>query len=261
MSTTKRPIRRWPDEGRTDDDVALEEPLEIRVEGKPVAITMRTPGDDLDLAAGFLFSEGVIDGADDLIALRHVDQPGNPQGNTVDVLLAGGVEAHREQLERATRELYATSSCGLCGKASIDRLVVHCDPIQATFDLDPEILLTLPPKLLEQQRAFVRTGGLHGAGLFSPDGELEVAREDIGRHNAVDKVLGWRLRQNRVPVDDRILVVSSRAGFEVVQKARVAGVSVVAAAGAASSLAIDLAAESGMTLIGFLKHDRFVRYT
>ncbi len=259
MKTTERPVVVWP-AGEATDTVAVEEPLEIRIEGVSLAITMRTPGDDLDLAAGFLYTEGVIDGADDLVAIRHVDLPGDQRGNTVDALLAGGVAAHREAVERATRELYATSSCGICGKASIDRLRVHCGPVVRRFEPDPEVLRQLPGRLRAVQTAFAQTGGLHGAALFTPEGELEVAREDIGRHNAVDKVLGWRLREDRVPVDDRILAVSSRAGFEIVQKARVAGVGTVVAMGAASSLAVDLAVDSGMVLVGFLREQRFVRY-
>jgi FdhD protein len=259
-AVTRRAVRRWPATDEKTDIVAVEEPLEIRVEGTPLAITMRTPGHDLDLAAGFLFTEGVIDGADDLVALRHVDLPADRRGNTVDALLAGGVAAHREAIQRATRELYATSSCGLCGKASIDRIRTTAPPLTNHIDPDPAMLVTLPALLLAGQSAFVLTGGLHAAGLFTPDGELEVLREDIGRHNAVDKVLGWRLREDRVPVDDRILVVSSRAGFEIVQKARVAGISCVAAVGAPSSLAVDLAAESGMALIGFLRQNRLNRY-
>lgn len=258
-ATTQRPVQVWP-AGDPTDTVVVEEPLEIRIEGRSMAITMRTPGHDLDLAAGFLFTEGVVDGPDDLVALRHVNLPDAPQGNTVDVVLAGGVAAHREAVERATRELYATSSCGVCGKASIERLHVHSPPVVRTFEPDPQVLASLPQRLREAQTAFARTGGLHGAALFAPDGTLEVAREDIGRHNAVDKVLGHRLRADRVPVDDRILAVSSRAGFEIVQKARVAGVGTVVAMGAASSLAVDLALDSGMVLVGFLRSDRYVRY-
>ena len=258
--TAARPVRVWP-EGDGTDQVVVEEPLEIRVEGTSLAITMRTPGDDLDLAAGFLFTEGVIDGPDDLEALAAIDHPGLPRGNTVDARLAGGVAAHREAIARATRELYATSSCGVCGKASIDRLQVLAPPVTRRFEPAPELLAALPEKLRASQQAFDRTGGVHAAALVRPDGTLEVVREDIGRHNAVDKVLGWRLRNDRVPVDDCLLLVSSRAGFEIVQKARVAGVGHVAAIGAASSLAVDLARESGIALVGFLRADRYVRYS
>ena len=261
MKHERRPVRRWPLMESEEDAIAVEEPLEIRVEGKSIAITMRTPGDDLDLAAGFLLSEGVIDGADDLIALSHVEPSVDPNQNTVNAILAGGVAAHAEGLAKATRELYATSSCGLCGKASIDRLTLHYSPLLPTFVADPQILLQLPSAVVHAQAAFAQTGALHAAALFSPSGALEVLREDIGRHNAVDKVLGWRLRQDRVPVDDRILLVTSRAGFEVVQKARAAGISTVCAMGAATSLAVSLAAESNLSLFGFLRADRFTQYT
>jgi FdhD protein len=255
-----RDVVRWPGEEPASDEVAAEEPLEIRVEGQSLAVTMRTPGDDLDLAAGFLYTEGVIDGSDDLAALAHVTSPLDPRENTVDCRLAAGVAAHREALERARREIYATSSCGICGKASIDRLHVHAPPIVGAREPDPALLVALPGKLVSAQSGFARTGGLHAAALVTTDGTVEVVREDVGRHNAVDKVLGWRLRQNRVPVDDRILLVSSRAGFEIVQKALVARVPVVAVLGAATSLAVDLAAASGILLYGFVKSDRFVRY-
>ena len=241
--------------------IAREEPLEIRVEGRPIAITMRTPGDDLDLAAGFLYTEGVIDGFDDLQALAHVDQPGDQQGNTVDCILAAGVESHQQAIDRAARELYATSSCGLCGKASIDRLLVQAPAIDNRLDVPRDVLLGLPAKLGSAQRGFHLTGGLHGAALFSPSGKLLLVREDIGRHNAVDKLIGARLRDDHVPLDDAVLVVSSRAGFEIIQKALVAQISVVAAIGAPSTLAIDLANESGITLIGFLSEKRYNRYT
>jgi FdhD protein len=255
-----RTVHRWPGDQPDDDLIAVEEPLEIRVEGKPLAVTMRTPGDDLDLAAGFLYTEGVIDGADDLVALAHVDLPRDLGGNTIDCVLAGGVPSHRAAIERATRDLYATSSCGLCGKASIDRLLVGAPPLPQARAPDPDVLLGLPARLLEAQASFAQTGGLHAAGLFHFDGALEVLREDIGRHNAVDKVIGWRLRQDRVPVDDRILFVSGRAGFEIVQKALVARIPVLAAVGAASTLAIDLASRGRLVLVGFVRDGRYNRY-
>lgn len=259
-TTVRRPVRRLPEDSVEDDFVVVEEPLEIRVEGSPLAVTLRTPGHDLDLVAGFLYTEGVIDGPDDLQALAHVDDPRDPQGNTVDCRLAGGVEAHRDAIDKASRELYATSSCGVCGKASIDRLDISAGPLPPRAELDLDVLLELPARLRAAQRAFHQTGGIHAAGLFTFDGDLEVCREDIGRHNAVDKVLGWRLRQDRAPVDDRILVVSSRAGFEIVQKALVARVPLIAAVGAASSLAVDLAARMNVGLVGFLRDGRFNVY-
>ena len=242
-----------------DDFVASEEPLEIRIDGRPVAITMRTPGDDLELVAGFLLTEGVIDGIDDIQAMAHVDDPSDPRGNTVDTVLAAGVPAARRG--KADRAMYASSSCGVCGKASIDRLLVNAPAITHTLDPDPEILLGLPAQLREAQTIFEQTGGLHAAALVSVTGEIEVLREDIGRHNAVDKVIGWRLRNDRVPVDDRILFVSGRAGFEIVQKALVARIPVVAAVGAPSSMAVQLAEESGLSLVGFLRDGRYNRYT
>ena len=259
----RRTVRRHPDGGSEEDLLVREEPLEMRIEGRPLAVTLRTPGHDLDLVAGFLYTEGVIDGPDDLTALAHVDDPRDPRGNTVDCVLAAGVLAHRDRIDKATRELYATSSCGVCGKASIDKLAVTCGPLpERRIDVDAlaDVLVTLPGRLRDAQQAFDRTGGLHAAGLFSFSGELEVAREDIGRHNAVDKVLGHRLRADRAPVDDRILVVSSRAGFEIVQKAVMARVPVVASVGAASSLAVDLAREMGVVLVGFLRDGRFNVY-
>ena len=256
----RRRVHRWPGGAAEDDTLAAEEPLEIRVEGESLAVTLRTPGDDLDLAAGFLYTEAVIDGPDDLAALAHVRNPADPRDNTVDARLAAGVEAHRAALDRAKRELYATSSCGICGKASIDRVHLGAPPLDRVAEVDPALLRQLPARLAEAQAAFAQTGGLHAAGLFDLQGNLEVIREDIGRHNAVDKALGHRLREGRLPVDDRILVVSSRAGFEIVQKALVARVPLVAALGAASSLAVDLARESRMALVGFLRKDRFNRY-
>jgi len=258
---SERSVTRWPGGETVHDLVVLEEPLEIRVEGKPVAITMRTPGHDLELAAGFLFTEGVIDGPDDLQALAHVDLPGDRQGNTVDTVLAGGVAHHREALERATRERYATSSCGICGKASIDRLHTLAGPLEHKVEPVPALLCTLPAQMRAQQATFHATGGLHAAALFDLHGTLRVIREDVGRHNAVDKVLGWSLLQDQAPVDDAILVVSSRAGFEIVQKAAMARVPIVAAVGAASSLAIDLAEEIGIALFGFVSKERANRYS
>ncbi len=253
-------VTRWPGGAAGDDEIVVEEPLEIRVEDHPLAVTMRTPGADLDLAAGFLWTEGVIDAADDLIGLQHL--PGDPAGNTVLARLAGGVEAHWEAIRKATREIYATSACGICGKASLDRIRLLAPTLPRRVQVSPEVLAKLADALRTAQPAFARTGGLHGAGLFTLDtGELELAREDIGRHNAVDKVLGARLRMDRTPVGDRILVVSGRAGFEIVQKARMAAVPVVVAIGAASSLAVELARDSGMMLVGFLGRDRYVRYS
>jgi FdhD protein len=241
-----------------DDVVAVEEPLEIRVEGKPTAVTMRTPGHDLDLAAGFLFTEGVIDGLDDLHALAHVDDPGDRRGNTIDTILASGVPAARR--ERAQRDLFASSSCGICGKASIDRIFQSWSPLPPRSPPDPSVILSLPERLRGAQAVFRATGGLHAAALFDENGVLDVLREDIGRHNAVDKVVGHRLREDRIPCDETILLVSGRAGFEIIQKALVARIPVVAAMGAPTSLAVSLAARAGMILIGFLRSDAYNVY-
>ncbi len=259
-STTTVDITRVTREGtnQTIDVVAQEEPLEIRIEGRPVAITMRTPGHDAELAAGFLYTEGVIDGHDDLHAMAHVDEPSNPKGNTIDTILAPGVPAGRRHA--ADRNLYASSSCGVCGKATIDRLLVNTIPITHPIDPKPKVLFELPDRLHAHQAVFAQTGGLHAAALFDVNGKLEVSREDIGRHNAVDKVIGWKLRRDEVPIQDRILLVSGRAGFEIIQKALVARISVVAAVGAPSSMAVQLAEESGMLIVGFLRDGRYNQY-
>lgn len=256
-STAHRTIRRGDE--TLDDNVVVEEPLEIRVEGKPLAVTMRTPGHDLDLVAGFLYTEQVIDGVDDLVAMAHVDDPSDPRGNTVDVRLSGGVDAHRARIERATREAYASSACGVCGKASIDRLLFANRRV-AAMHVHDRVVVKLPGALREAQTLFATTGGLHGAGLFTADGALELCREDVGRHNAVDKVIGARLRAGRAPITDRALVVSGRVGFEIAQKALVAGIPVIVAVGAPSTMAIDLALGAGMALYGFVRDGRFNCY-
>jgi FdhD protein len=240
-----------PDSSAETDPVAIEEPLEIRVEGVPAAITMRTPGDDLDLAAGFLFTEGVVDGPDDLRALAVVGE------NTVDARLAEGVPAARARA--ADRARYATSSCGICGKASIERLQRRFAGV-AGWMPSPETLAALPEALRAAQGAFQATGGLHGAALFDAAGRLAEAREDVGRHNAVDKVLGARLRADAIDFGGLGLVASSRAGFEIVQKALVARVPTVVTIGAPTSLAVETARATGLTLIGWLKADRWVVY-
>lgn len=257
-ATRSHPVVRGPLAVSDIDILVVEEPLEVRVEERSIAVTMRTPGSDIELAAGFLLGEGVIDGPDDLVSLAHL--PGDAAGNTVVARVAGGVEAHLAAIERASRDLYASSSCGVCGTVSLERveLLAHF-PVQSVA-LQSDVLRGLPDALRSHQRAFALTGGLHGAALVTPEGEVEVVREDVGRHNAVDKVLGWRLLNDVLPVHDRILVVSGRVGFEIVHKARVAGVGAIAAIGAASTLSVDLAERSGMALIGFLRSDRWTRY-
>ncbi|RJK94234.1 formate dehydrogenase accessory sulfurtransferase FdhD [Vallicoccus soli] len=265
--TARRPVVRVVDGVRTrrPDTLVVEEPLEVRVDGRALAVTMRTPGDDFDLVAGFLATEGVLRTADDLAGLRYCGgaAPGSPGGgtyNVVDADLAPGTPAPDPSVERA---FYTTSSCGVCGKASLDavRVAVAHDLAADPVAVDPAVLASLPDRLREQQRVFDRTGGLHAAGLFTPDGELLCLREDVGRHNAVDKVVGWAVRQGRLPLAGTVLQVSGRLSFELVQKAAVAGVPVLSAVSAPSSLAVDLAEELGMTLVGFVRDGRLNAYT
>jgi FdhD protein len=244
---------------RKDDYLAAEEPLEIRVGESPLSVTMRTPGHDLELAAGFLFTEGIVQRREQIITLENtsVDEAGK-RGNVVQAALAA--EAMPD-FDKMRRHFFAASSCGICGKASIDavrsRLLSAPNP---DFRIDPGLLVTLPEALRSAQDVFERTGGLHAAALFDARGESLVLREDIGRHNAVDKVIGWALLKNRVPLRECVLLVSGRGGFEIIQKAIVAGVPVVASVSAPSSLAVQLARELRQTLIGFLRGRRFVIY-
>ncbi|MFH8988283.1 formate dehydrogenase accessory sulfurtransferase FdhD [Streptomyces sp. NPDC017940] len=245
------------------DTLVAEEPLEIRLNGRPLAITMRTPGDDFALAAGFLVSEGVLGAADELrniVYCAGATADGSNTYNVVDVTTAPGVVVPDITLER---NVYTTSSCGLCGKASLDAVRTTARwPVDDTRGvapgtppvlLTPELLARLPERLRAAQRVFDRTGGLHAAALFTEDGELIDVREDVGRHNAVDKIVGRALRDGGLPLARTVLMVSGRASFELAQKAVMAGVPVLAAVSAPSSLAVDLAAETGLTLIGFLR--------
>ncbi|MEU8568507.1 formate dehydrogenase accessory sulfurtransferase FdhD [Streptomyces pathocidini] len=240
------------------DTLVAEEPLEIRLGGRPLAITMRTPGDDFALAAGFLVSEGVLGSAEELANIVYcagATAEGVNTYNVVDVQLAPGVPVPDITLER---NVYTTSSCGLCGKASLEAVrttarwpIADTPPVRVA----PALLSALPDRLRAAQRVFDRTGGLHAAGLFSAEGELLDLREDVGRHNAVDKLIGRALRSGSLPLSRTILLVSGRASFELAQKAVMAGIPVLAAVSAPSSLAVDLAAESGLTLVGFLRGD------
>ncbi|MFF9200949.1 formate dehydrogenase accessory sulfurtransferase FdhD [Streptomyces sp. NPDC014986] len=239
------------------DTLVAEEPLEIRLDGKPLAITMRTPGDDFALAAGFLVSEGVLAAASDLRNIVYcagaTGEGGSNTYNVVDVKTAPGLAVPDITLER---NVYTTSSCGLCGKASLDAVRTTArHPIADTPPLRvaPELLAGLPDRLRAAQRVFDRTGGLHAAALFDEDGELLDVREDVGRHNAVDKLVGRALQGGNLPLSRTILLVSGRASFELAQKAVMAGIPMLAAVSAPSSLAVDLAAETGLTLVGFLR--------
>ncbi len=245
----------------TDDVLVVEEPLEIRAawrsdgesREKSISVTMRTPGDDLDLAAGFLFTEGLIRSADDIDSLRHWSSP-----NVLRVALRDGARVDTSKLDR---HFYTTSSCGVCGKTSIEALrVVTTGSPKLTSRVRGDLIHRLPVKLEEHQAAFRATGALHAAAIFDSRGEMLCCREDIGRHNAVDKVIGSLFRQRATPATDTILMVSSRGSFEIVQKAIMAGIPVVASVGAPSTLAVDLAREFGVTLLGFVRDGRFNVY-
>ena len=263
------------------DTLAAEEPLEIRVGGKQIAVTMRTPGDDFDLVAGYLAGEGVVRGPHELARMRfcgdsacsgpvglggvgvggragldaleaQFEQRGHDPYNIVDVDLAPGVDAPLWSLDRTT---YTTSACGVCGKSSIEAVQANAhwsvrdDPLRVT----PDVLYSLPQRLREHQKVFDKTGGLHAAGIFDAEGTLLCVREDVGRHNAVDKAIGWAVRGDRLPLRGHMLAVSGRASFELVQKATAAGIPLLAAVSAPSSLAVDLARDAGMTLAGFVR--------
>lgn len=254
-------VHEWNDgQLRAQQDYLVgEEPLEIRVNGHALSVTMRTPGHDLELAAGFLFTEGIISRAEQILFIKHAAEcKPTERGNIVDVKLAPDVEWDSE---KSRRNFFATSSCGICGKASIEAVRARgVRPANPNFRVSAETICAMPERLRAQQQNFARTGGLHAAGLFTASGELLAEREDIGRHNAVDKIAGWALRENKLPLAECVLLVSGRGGFEVVQKAAVAGVPVVASVSACSSLAVQFAREMRMTLIGFLRGPRFVIY-
>ena len=246
------------------DSVAVEEPLEVRIcnangEEHQVAVTMRTPGDDFELAAGFLLSEGILARRSDVAALRYCTDVEPQEYNIVTVQLSGTAHFDPALLNR---NFYATSSCGVCGKASLEAIEISgCAPLARDGPtVAASIVVSLPATLRGQQHVFGRTGGLHAAGLFDTNGELRLLREDVGRHNALDKVIGQRFLDGGLPLADSVLVVSGRASFEIMQKALAARIPVVAAVGAPSSLALDVAREFGMTLAGFVKPTGFNIY-
>ncbi len=263
--TVRRPVRKISatSDVRRPDALAAEEPLEIRVGGKALAVTMRTPGSDVELAHGFLLSEGVLASREDIATARYcdgVDDQGRNTYNVLDIALAEGVAPPDTGVER---NFYTTSSCGVCGKAALDavKLRSRFSPGKSEFSVSTDVLAKLPDTLRSHQKVFSSTGGLHAAALFDSDGTLAVVREDVGRHNAVDKVLGWALLEGRIPAAHWGLLVSGRASFELVQKAAMAGIGLLAAVSAPSSLAAELAEENGMTLIGFLRGDSMNLYT
>ena len=245
-----------------EDSLAVEEPLEIRVAGSSFSVTMRSPGDDFDLVGGFLVSEGVVWSADQLASMRFcagTDEQGLQTFNVIDAELSPGTAPPDLSLER---HVYTSSSCGICGTASIDAVhkATHFGLTDDDTPWSPALLGSLPDRLRERQKVFDRTGGVHAAGLFAPDGELLCLREDVGRHNAVDKVVGWALREGRLPLRGTALQVSGRASFELVQKAHMAGIPVLAAVSAPSSLAVEHAESAGMTLLGFSRGGGFNVY-
>jgi FdhD protein len=253
-------VTEWEDGAvrAVQDSLAAEEPLEIRVGGAPLTVTMRTPGHDLELAAGFLLTEGIIKSPEQIAALRFATPGNGVKCNVVEVELKDTVfDSGKSQ-----RNFFAASSCGICGKASINAIRVRgLRPPDPAFRFDPEILCRLPDALRSEQAVFTRTGGLHAAALFDAAGQLIVLREDIGRHNAVDKIAGWALLEKKLPLSRHVMLVSGRGGFEIVQKALVAGIPILASVSAPSSLAVQLAREMGLTLVGFLRGRRFVIYS
>jgi FdhD protein len=231
--------------GRSERDaVAVEEPLEIRIAGEPIAVTMRTPGHDEELALGFCLTEG--------LAPREASLPDDLAANTVDVVA---------DKPTTRRHFYTSSSCGVCGKGALEAVAVEAPPVESGLRIGADAVGALPERLRAGQAAFEATGGLHATGLFTPDGELLCVREDVGRHNAMDKVLGWAFREGRLPLADAVLCVSGRLSFELVQKAAVSGCPIVVAVGAPSTLAIELAADRGVTLCGFVRDGKLNVYT
>ena len=265
ITQTKITRVRGADHKQETDFLAAEEPLEIRLLFGPaedrrqqsVSVTMRTPGQDFDLAIGFLFTEGIIQNADSIQAIKHC---GGFDQNVVRVELKEDVSINISKLER---NFYTTSSCGICGKASIDavRTVRRLEQSAEQINFSSDLLITLPDKLRKAQSVFDNTGGLHGCALFDINGNLILSREDVGRHNAVDKLIGAALQQNMFPLNYYLLLLSGRASFELIQKAWMAGIQMIAAVGAPSSLAVQMATEEGITLAGFLRNGGFNIYS
>lgn len=256
--TARRPVQRITLSGiiSRPDTLAVEEPMEIRIGGSSVVVTMRTPGNDIDLVHGFLLTEGIISSREDVAEIRYCDGVDDDGANTYNVLDVTLSES-AQPIALAARNFLASAACGVCGKESLAdvRKRSMFDVGAAELSIDASLLAGMTATLRRNQRAFDTTGGLHAAGLFSPDGALLVVREDVGRHNAVDKALGWAASENRIPASDLVLIVSGRASFELVQKAVMAGIPMLGAVSAPSSLAVDLATDAGLTLVGFLRGD------
>ena len=255
--TTTRTILRYDDGTAREvaDELVGEEPLEVRVRGRAISVTMRTGGHDDELAAGFLLTEGVIRRRSDILRIDPCER--NEFGNVVNVLLAPDVHV---DFERLTRHVFASSSCGLCGKANVEAIRGQFPPVAGDLVVDAELILRLPELMRQTQATFDRTGGLHAAALFSAAGELLVLREDVGRHNAVDKVVGHALRRGLLPLSGHVLMLSGRASFEIMQKSLAAGIAIVAAVSAPSNLAASFADDSGQTLVGFVRGRRLNVY-
>ncbi|MEM7013845.1 MAG: formate dehydrogenase accessory sulfurtransferase FdhD [Verrucomicrobiota bacterium] len=255
---TKTRIAAGGGRGEEEDVLAVEEPLEIRVEGQSVAVVMRTPGNDEELVAGFLRTEGVVEDSRDVFEISPCPAAeGAGEGNVMEVLVRNPDE---ELLEKLTRHVFSASSCGICGKATIESVFVSFPQIESSLVVEPDVLLGLPDKLRNAQANFEQTGGLHASALFDGSGELLLLREDVGRHNALDKVIGSALLNQQLPLRDRILLVSGRISFELMQKALSGGIPIIAGISAPSSLAVDFANESGQTLVGFLRPGGFNVY-
>jgi FdhD protein len=247
---------------RLVDAAAIEEPLQVRVDREPFAVLMRTPGDDRHLIAGFLVSERIVCSPGDIAGIEPCIDPSHPdRSNIIDVTLAPGAHEAAEGRLAERRKVVANASCGLCGRVTIESLQIEAPYVDASLTLARERAATLPSHLRVRQAAFEETGGLHAAGIFSADGSCDAIAEDIGRHNAVDKVVGRLFLAARLPRPDRVLVVSGRSSFEIVQKAFLAGIPIIAAVSAPSSLAIDLAETAGITLLGFVRDGGFNVYT
>ncbi len=265
-SFSETEIYKFPESQKTTDVLAIEEPLEIRLgfhengkfTHKAISITMRTPDHDFELAAGFLFTEGILQNASQIVDIKHCGKIGEGFTNTVRVDLLSGVKIDFKRLER---NFYTTSSCGVCGKSSIEALHTGVKNVSSSLKIKADLIHQLPEILRQSQTVFDATGGLHASALFDSDGNLDIVREDVGRHNALDKVIGAKFLEDKMPLSDSVLLVSGRASFELVQKALMAGIPILAAVGSPSSLAVELAKEFGMTLIGFVRDNRFNIYS
>ncbi len=260
--TTTELVTRWRNSQSIpfNDQLVVEEPLEIRVANQSLIVVMRTPGHDFELGAGFLFTEGLVESADDIGAMAYCEDVGGSNlGNVINIHLVDGKVFDAEASWQ--RNFHANASCGLCGKMTIESVWQEIPPIKSSFQIERAVLYNLNERLKSAQTVFAETGGLHAAGLFNAQGELQIAREDIGRHNAVDKVIGQALLSEQIPLDRHILMVSGRASFEIIQKALFARIPVITAVSAASSLAVDLAKGSGMMLIGFMRDKNMTVYS